>query len=330
MVAIGVFPAIYSTLSPQALIEGVLVEYEIGAIVKCLFWHRGLSDIYLVKTDARSYILKISHHHWRSESDIRFELEFLDFLHQHQLPVAYPLRTTANKLFVTVNAVEGDRYAALFPFAPGTVPQGDLSIEQSQIMGQTLGKIHQASLEFENSTQRQALNSEYLLDRSLEKIEPYFGDRQEDRDYLQNAVNGIKQQLSFLESSSPPWSVCWGDPHSGNVHFTSDNQITLFDFDQCGYSWRIFDIAKFLQVSLNAGINSRVRDAFFQGYQKIYSLTDAETSSLQCLTKIAHIWAWAISIETVAFHSWSKLDSFYVNRHLNQLKRLSSQEWQLF
>jgi len=330
MVAMGVFPAIYSTLSPQALIEGVLVEYELGTINQCLFWHRGLSDIYLIETDARPYILKISHHHWRSQSDIQFELEFLDFLHQQGLPVAYPLKTQSGKLAVTVHAVEGDRYAALFPFAPGKVPQGDLNQTQSEIMGRTLGKIHQAALNFDNDVERETLCSEYLLDRSLETIKPYLGDRQPDLSYLLETAEQIKQKLSCLEHSSPLWSVCWGDPHSGNVHFTSDNQITLFDFDQCGYGWRVFDLAKFLQVSLNAGINCQVRDGFFRGYQTIQTLTDAETSSLQALTKMAHIWAWAISIKAAAFHNWSRLDSFYVNRHLNQLKRLSSQEWQLF
>ena len=53
-----------------------------------------------------------------------------------------------------------------------------------------------------------------------------------------------------------------------NVHFTEDNQITLFDFDQCGYGWRVFDIAKFLQVSLSAGIKREIRDAFLAGYQQ--------------------------------------------------------------
>ena len=330
MVAMGVFPAIYSTLSPQALIQGVLVEYELGKIDRCLFWHRGLSDIYLVDTDTKPYILKISHHHWRTESDVKFELEFLDFLHHHDLPVAHPLKTKSDKLFVTVRAVEGDRYAALFPFAPGEVPQGDLSIEQGEIMGKTLSKLHQASLTFKNETERHPLNLEYLLDRSLDIIEPYLCDRQQDLSYLLNTAAEIRQKLSCLRSESPLWSVCWGDPHSGNVHFTDDNQITLFDFDQCGYGWRIFDLAKFLQVSSGAGINRRVRDAFFRGYQKIQPLTEAETSCLQALTKMAHIWAWGISINAATFHNWSRLDHFYVNRHLNQLKRLSSSEWQLF
>jgi Ser/Thr protein kinase RdoA (MazF antagonist) len=330
MVAMGVFPAVYSTLSPQALIEGVLIEYELGAVNQCVFWHRGLSDIYLVETRGASYILKVSHHHWRSQADIQFELEFLDFLHQHNLPIAHPLKTKSNQLCVTVHAVEGDRYAALFPFAPGEVPQGDLNIEQSIIMGETLGRIHQTSLKFKNTTPRQSLNLEHLLDDSFATISPYLGNCAANQPYLLEVIEQIKQQLACLTKTSPLWGVCWGDPHSGNVHFTSDNQITLFDFDQCGYGWRVFDLAKFLQVSLSAGINRKVRDAFFAGYENVQPLTNKETLSLQALTQAAHIWAWAISIKASAVHNWSRLDDFYVKRHLNQLKRLSSRDWQLF
>ena len=330
MVAMGVFPAIYSTLSPQALITGVLTRYELGAIKQCLFWNRGLSDVYLVETAAKSYILKISHHHWRSKSDIQFELEFLDFLHRHDLPVANALKTIDDRLFVTIHAVEGDRYAALFDYAPGEIPQGDLSIAQSTILGQTLGKIHQTSLQFDSSTSRQPLNLEYLLEDSLSAISPYLCHRSNDLNYLKDTVARIKQQLACLKQVSPLWSVCWGDPHSGNVHFTSDNQITLFDFDQCGYGWRIFDLAKFLQVSLSAGINCKVRDAFFSGYQEVQELTDLEMSSLQLLTQMAHIWVWAISINTSTIHNCSRLNSYYVNKRLHQLKRLGSKDWQLF
>ena len=329
MVAVGVFPAIYSTLSPQALVDGVLSRYELGKIERCLFWNRGLSDIYLIETAASSYILKVSHHHWRSRSDIQFELEFLDFLHQQDIPVAHPLKTKDGQLLVAIDAVEGDRYAALFPYALGEVPQGDLSTEQSGIMGKTLGKIHHAALDFECATSRQCLDLKYLLDDSLAVIDPYLQNR-EDLGYVENAIAKIKYRLSCLEQTSPLWSVCWGDPHSGNVHFTKDNQITLFDFDQCGYGWRIFDIAKFLQVSLSAGINCKVREAFLTGYQEFQKLTDIETSSLQALTQMAHIWVWAISINASVIHNWSRLDDFYTKRRLHQLKRLCSKDWQLF
>lgn len=326
----GIFPAIYSTLSPDALIEKVLDRYEIGSVDQCLFWNRGLSDIYLIEAQNQSYILKISHHHWRSRSEIQFELEFLDFLYNQGLPIANPLSTKTEELFVTLHALEGDRYAALFPYAPGEVPQGDLSLDQSKIMGQTLARIHQAAHKFDSNTQRQPLDTKQLLDDSLTVIRPYLSNHSSDLDYLKASIAKIKLQLTCLEQSSPLWSVCWGDPHSGNVHFTPDNQITLFDFDQCGYGWRIFDIAKFLQVSLRAGISRPVRDSFLIGYQNVQKLQSAEISSLQALTQMAHIWAWAISTKATAIHSWSRLDSFYVRTRLHQLKRLSSSEWQLF
>ncbi len=330
MVMLDVFPAIYSTLAPQALIEGVLTQYPLGTVEQCLFWHRGLSDIYLVETHRQSYILKVSHHHWRSQSDVQFELEFLDFLYQQDVPVAYPLKTKQRNLYVTIHALEGDRYAALFPFAPGEVPLGDLNPTQSTILGETLAKLHQASLKFNSQTPRNPLDLSYLLDKSQTIITPCLENNHQHLVYLDQAIAQIKRELKHLPQEAPYWGVCWGDPHSGNVHFTQDNQVTLFDFDQCGYGWRAFDLAKFLQVSLNAGVSSKIREAFFSGYQNIQFLSEIESNSLQALTKMAHIWAWAISINAAAIHNWSRLDDCYCTRRIQRLKRLSTQDWQLF
>ena len=332
------FPVVYSTLSPQALVEQVLSNYAIAPITNCLLWNRGLSDIYLVETDREYYVLRVSHHHWRSKLDIEFELEFLDFLHQHSLPVAYPLKTKEDSLLVTVKALEGDRYAALFPYAEGTVPLGDLTLEQSEIFGQTLAKLHQVGTKFSPTKQSLMLESitnknlslEYLLDNSLTKIAPFLQERPEDLQYLLNNITQIKAELKTLPQQLPLWTTCWGDPHSGNIHFTEDNRITLFDFDQCGYGWRAFDLAKFLQVSLRAGMCRNIRDACFAGYQTVQSLTSQEEDCLQALTQAAHIWAWAININASIIHCWSRLDHRYFTNRLARLKRLSSPDWQLF
>jgi Ser/Thr protein kinase RdoA (MazF antagonist) len=326
----GVFPVIYSTLAPQALIDRVLSQYELEAVSQCLLWHRGLSDVYLVETTTTQYILRVSHHHWRSGADIQFELELLDFLHQNYLPVAYPLRTREGNLLVTIHALEGDRYAALFPYAPGTIPLGDLNLTQSNILGETLAKIHQTTFSFKPSIERQSLTLDYLLEDSFKIIAPLLKSKPDDLNFLKNAIAKIKTQLQDLVKESPVWVVCWGDPHSGNVHFTEDNQITLFDFDQCGYGWRAFDLAKFLQVSLSAGISRQVRDAFLSGYQSVQALSEYELDSLQAFTQTAQIWVWAIGIQAAVVHSWCRLDESYLSKRLQSLKRLTSKDWQLF
>jgi Ser/Thr protein kinase RdoA (MazF antagonist) len=326
----NLFPVVYSTLDPQALVELVLSHYQLEGAIACQLWHRGLSDVYLIETSTQQYILRISHFHWRSKSDIDFELELLDFWQQRQLPVAYPLRTIGDRLSVEINAPEGQRYAALFPYAPGQVPIGDLNSTQSCLLGQTLAKLHQASQHFHSQAKRQPLSLEYLLDDSLVKIIPFLKNTKEDYQYLKETIAQIKWQLQDFPDLSPFWVVCWGDPHSGNVHFTPDNRLTLFDFDQCGYGWRIFDIAKFWHVSLRTGISRYVRESFLSGYQDVWQLDDREINSLQAFTQTAHIWVWAININYACQHNYSRLDSLYLYKWIEQLKNLQTKDWQLF
>ncbi|MGH2415957.1 MAG: phosphotransferase, partial [Microcystaceae cyanobacterium] len=285
----SIFPVTYSTLDSQALVTQVLPYYEIEAVTSCQFWHRGLSDVYLIETLSKLYILRVSHHHWRSKTEVDFELELLDFLQQRRLPVAYPLKTKIGSLSIEIHAPEGKRYAALFPHAPGQVAVGDLNHSQSFLLGKTVAEIHQAAQEFRTNAQRQSLSLDYLLDASLSIIEPFLRDKTPDLNCLLQVSAQIKHQLQGLPTEPPYWGICWGDPHSGNAHFTTDDRITLFDFDQCGYGWRIFDIAKFLQVSLQTGLSRSVREAFLNGYQACEPVTNIEFDALKALTQTAYI-----------------------------------------
>ncbi|MDY7012604.1 MAG: phosphotransferase [Cyanobacteriota bacterium] len=324
------FPVTYSTLDSSTLARRVLPQYGIWDVASCQFWNRGLSDVYVVETPKKRYILRVSHHHWRSQTDIEFELELLDFLRQRHLPVAHPLRTTEGNLFVAIAAPEGQRYAALFTYAPGEIALGDLNLKQSQKLGETLAKVHQTALDFRTHADRQPLTPDYLLGHSLNAIAPFLQHRPQDLDYLEGAIAQIEEQLQDFPKEAPFWSICWGDPHSGNAHFTRDERITLFDFDQCGYGWRAFDLGKFLQVALRGGVPTTVRDAFFSGYQSVQAVTEWELNALQAFTQMAHIWVWGINIHWAVIHNWCRLDEHYFTRRLEQLKRLTSRDWQLF
>ncbi|WP_019501533.1 phosphotransferase [Pseudanabaena sp. PCC 6802] len=324
------FPTVYSTLACDALMSRVLPHYKIARVTGCQLWNRGLSDIYIVETVAQPYILRISHCHWRSKSDVYFEMELLDFLRQRQLPVAYPLRTKENRLSIEINAPEGRRYASLFTYAPGKVALGDLNQAQSFKLGEVVASIHQAGVDFHSSYYRQPLTLSYLLDDSLEAIAPFLRHRDEDLQFLLEVVTLIKHRLQDFPQEPPFWGICWGDPHSGNAHFTSDNQVTLFDFDQCGYGWRAFELGKFLQVAIRTGIAHNVREAFLRGYQSVQPISKRELDSLQTFTQMAHIWMWAINLSTAKIHSYNRLDESYFTHRLSQLKMLRSHEWQLF
>lgn len=323
-----IFPITYSTLAPQALVERVLSRYAVGEISSCVFWMRGLSDIYLVETSDRRYVLRVSHAHWRSKTEIEFELELLAFLHKNYIPVAHPLSTQDGQLAIEISALEGKRYASLFTYAAGKIAVGDLNKVQAQRLGETLAKLHNATQDFQCHADRPHLTINHLLDDSLRDLSPFLNDAA--LLYMNEAIAQIKEQIDHLPQTCPIWCVCWGDPHSGNVHFTENDEITLFDFDQCGYGWRSFDIAKFLQVTLQAGISPSVRKAFLHGYQLAQPLEDIELKCLQPLMQVAHIWSWAISVKSAIVHNQSKLDNSYFHYRLEHFKMLRSPDWKPF
>jgi len=322
------FPITYSTLAPQALVDRILSRYAVGEVTSCVFWMRGLSDIYLVETHDNRYVLRVSHAHWRSKAEIEFELELLTFLHKNYIPVAHPLTTKDGQLAIEIPALEGKRYASLFTHAAGQIAVGDLNKLQAQRLGETLAKLHHTAQDFQCHAARPHLTINYLLDDSLRDLSPFFNEAA--RAYTYEAIAQIKEQICDLPQEFPLWSVCWGDPHSGNVHFTENNDITLFDFDQCGYGWRSFDIAKFLQVTLQAGISPSVRKAFLHGYQSIQPLEDIELKCMQPLMQAAQIWSWAISVKSAIVHNHSKLDASYFHQRLEHFKMLRSPDWKPF
>ncbi|MBE9028425.1 phosphotransferase [filamentous cyanobacterium LEGE 11480] len=321
------FPVTYSTLRADILASHVLTHYGIGHIHDCRLWKRGLSDVYLVHATDQQYVLRVSHTHWRSFDDIHFEMELLDFLHQRHVPVSHPLATCDGQLMLEINAPEGSRFATLMTYAPGEIALGDFNQAQSHGLGQILAKLHIATTDFQTKANRQPLDLEHLLNQSLNIILPQV-QNPSTASLLQATGDELHQALRSLPQESPFWVICWGDPHSGNVHCTSDQQMTLFDFDQCGYGWRAFDVAKFLQMALCSGMRYSVRDAFVDGYQNIQPLTHEEIIALMPLTQVAHLWRWAISLNHALMNEYSRLDNFYFLHRIEQLKMLKNNDWQ--
>ena len=319
------FPVFCSLLAPPAVAELITSKYHLE-ITRCQFWHRGLSDVYFLETNKNLYIFKVYHYHWRDKEDIYFELEFLTFLKSKKIPVSDPLKTTDGDLCLSIAAPEGTRYAALFNYAPGAVAIGDFNPQQSHLVGSTLAKLHRCSEHFETSSKRQPLNLEYLLEKPYQEISSFL-QQKELEEFREITTDLQRYTQDFLALEKPYWTVCWGDPHSGNIHFSTERDLTLFDFDQCGYGYRVFDIAKFWQVTLQSGLSRSIRDAFLRGYESIQPLTDLEVSYLKPLTQIAHIWAWSISLNAAKFYDYCRLDEYYFTKRLQHLKRIGSDDF---
>ncbi|WP_026736501.1 phosphotransferase [Fischerella sp. PCC 9605] len=318
-------PVIHSIPDGAALIDTVLSEYPINKPLSCKLYKRGLNDTYLVETKSQKYILRVYRRGWRNKEEIDFELELLTFLHKSKQPIAYPIARKDGDLTTEITAPEGTRYVAVFSYAPGCAVNEKLNVRQSYLLGEALAKIHISLDSFQSSFSRPALNSEYLLDWSVKAIKLLYNHRKSDINYLQKEVEKIKIKLKefSLPLSAPAYGICVSDVHSGNAHFNEDNEPTLFDFDQCGYGWRAFDIGKFMHFAMRMKIDVEVRNSFIEGYQDIRKLSKVELASIPVFVKVAHIWVMGISanaVEDVLSYGW--FDDDWLDARLGLFRNL--------
>lgn len=280
---------LYSLVDPAEIMRVVASEYDLGVPDQCRVVATGHNDTYELAIGSERYALRLQSggKWWKGgESDARFELDLLTHLHEQDVPVAYPLPRANGDQLGVIRAPEGDRFYSLFTWAPGqTVDDDHLTSEQAWIVGRTMAAIHVAADRHEPKHSRYHLDERALLDRSLAELEDELSAATpEDAATVEHYVGEIRDRLRDFDPRPTGWGIVHGDVYWANIHFDKGGEITLFDFDLCGYGWRAYDLAYYY-----TRIPEAVRDAALHGYQGLRPLSDAEHDMLTTLGRLAWI-----------------------------------------
>lgn len=309
---------IRSFIAGDALAEVIAKDYDLGE-VSCKMFSKTLrtqdNDHYRVITDkGQTYVARVyqlGRRLERQESDYQYELEWLDYLHQHNLPVSYPIPRRDGSFLGRLNAPEGVRYYAVFSLAKGQ-PMSLKNEEHLYICGVKMAEIHVASNGFTSRYERKPMNIEFLVDKPVERLKKFWGNKHPDElDILLTSADESKAELQALlnnpQTTQDSWGPIGGDFHQHSVHFDDKNQPTFFNFDLCGPGWRSYDIATFmLNTNLMHNTSSRYSEDFFAGYYSIRPLSDNEHESIAPFLTMRRIWltAWFTLNDGMAGHSF--------------------------
>jgi len=290
-----------SFVAADALAEVIEQEYGFSQ-VDCKLFSKMVrtqdNDHYRVRTgDGAKYVARIyqlSNALQREEDDYLFELDWLNFLKAEGLPISYPMARKDGRYLGSVNAPEGKRYYALFSFADGDEMSLD---DEGQLFrcGEEMARIHLVSNQYKPKHERQIMDLEYLVDRSVERIMSLWDEnREEDLDLVFTSAAEAKEEILSLlrneESTEDSWGPIGGDFHNASVGFDKAGNPTFFNFDLCGYGWRAYDIAVFL---LNTGLIHKpeeLSEAFFAGYYSVRPLSQNEHAAISPFLTIRRIW----------------------------------------
>jgi Ser/Thr protein kinase RdoA (MazF antagonist) len=111
-------------------------------------------------------------------------------------------------------------------------------------------------------------------------------------------VAAIDTLTRALEASteSEPVRLIHGDPVLLNwLHH--DESITLIDFDDLGWGWRVMDVGAVLENLEDAADEATLRDAFLDGYESVLSLPITSRTERNAAVLLRHVTSlsWALA-----------------------------------
>ena len=313
----------YAQLAAPSVLRSVQQHYDLAKLERCKFYARGLHDNYLLESQQQKFILRVYRNAWRTEEAIRFELDLLRYLGERGASVSYPINTTSGASCFSIATPIAQHFAALFAYADGQAPGGALSVAESQLLGNAVAQIHAAGDDFSSSHTRPALDLTFLVDASIESITPFVDATY--LAYLKQLQARLHQTLPQIPQGQGRYGICIGDVNPTNFHINAQQQITVFDFDQCGFGDRAFEIGKFISAIHLHDKKQELSQAFVEGYQQVRLLSSDELRAIPYYEMVGVIWVMAITADYADLHGHKWFGQAYWERKLAILKALESQ-----
>ena len=269
------FKTIHSVLDHEAVAQACAEQYGLEEPPHCELLHRGMNDVYLLRTRAGQYAVRAWRAHWRTMEDVAYELEFLEFLKKKGLPVAAGIPCLSGNRYFVVNAPEGPRALAAFEWVPGVKFAERLDPDLAGRLGRILADIHLAGMDFRPSKPRRT-NPASLIAEQLPYLEQMVMQRPEDLSFYRNLAPRLIEALDGIDPTLVTMGACHGDFHLNNGHINAAGDITFLDFDNSGQDYYAQDVMCFCWAIDFMGRERIYADRFIEGYETRRELSNAE------------------------------------------------------
>jgi Ser/Thr protein kinase RdoA (MazF antagonist) len=176
--------------------------------------------IFEIEKEAAPYILRVSEYSGKKKAHIDFELNWVNYLAAKLDNIVRPVKSANNNLYEVISSGEKNYVICLFEKANGKVVDSDNPMEFNDKLffdlGALMGNMHRLTAEYEGNSV------------IIPEFERYH-----------------TEELSALPKSKDCYGIIHDDVHIHNF-FVDNGHISLFDFDDCRFSWYADDMASAL------------------------------------------------------------------------------------
>jgi Ser/Thr protein kinase RdoA (MazF antagonist) len=226
---------------------------------------------------------------------------------------AVPLLT--GERLLTIDAPEGVRYAVLFTYIPGRPLGRQPESEPARRYGRTIARVHAVADTLPAPLARPRIGVDELLSRPLAAFAAVAEHRPTDIAELSDTVAALARRIEGLPIEVPGYGLVHGDVIPSNALVEATGDLSVIDFDFCGYGWRAYDIATYLGEVRFWDASPAVAEAFVAGYEEVRQLAEWERVALPLLEAARHVFS--LGIPAMHVNEWGS--SYLSDRMIDAL-----------
>ncbi|MSO64883.1 MAG: hypothetical protein EXQ85_03615 [Alphaproteobacteria bacterium] len=266
-------PILHSIVDADALGAVIAEGYDLPRPIHCELLARGMNDVYVLRCGPERLAVRLWNARGRTESEVIYELDYLNFLKAEGLPVSTALRAPDGRYHLSVEAPEGRRYVALFRFAEGTEMGAAPTPEQATALGALIGRLHVVSPRFAGGDKHR-LDHAASIRRKFPALARRVAHRPDDLALYRRVAEALPAALDRVGDAAP-MSPTHGDTHAFNV-LVQDGRLTLMDFETCGYGHMSHELASFCWSATKNNFAPEIARNFLEAYDRVRPRAQAE------------------------------------------------------
>jgi Ser/Thr protein kinase RdoA (MazF antagonist) len=236
--------------------------------------------------EGRASILRVHRPGYHSEEAIRSELHWLNALREEAgVLTAPPIASREGRLIERLGSDElaEPRFAVMFTFLPGREPPEDALLGPFERLGEVTARLHAhvQGWPLPDDFTRHSWDFDTMLGSR-----PIWGDWRagmgvegERRAILQRLADRMEQRLAAYGTGRERFGLVHADLRLANL-LVEDEITRVIDFDDCGFSWYMYDLGAALSFIEHRPDVPELVDAWVRGYRRASPLSREDEAEI--------------------------------------------------
>jgi Ser/Thr protein kinase RdoA (MazF antagonist) len=301
----NVAPADPSIFIPAILREAAKLvgRYDVSSDTAVSLLHQSENTMLLVDDKAqRKLVLRIHSQRlaYHTAPSIASELQWMAALHSEsdvETPEVVPARDGTFVQTLSAADLDQPRHAVMFTFLGGTEPAEDTLVEGFERLGEITARMHRHAALWQPpaSFARHSWTCDTIFgERPLwGRWQNGMGVNGEALRILERLTQTVEQRIARLGQDRDRYGLIHADMRLANL-LVDGERTKVIDFDDCGFSWYIYDLATALSFLEERPFVPDLIASWIKGYCKVSTLpsdVEDEIPTFIMLRRMAEI-AW--------------------------------------